>query len=329
MIHDRTWPVWLSREEPQGVELWGMKTSTRTSSRASGQSAADAPDANGVQPIPKGMTLSGYIRDRFEEFSRSQKDVARYIVDHLEEAAFQTAEELARRADTSSSTVVRFSQALGFEGFPELQEAARDEYKRRSHATGGGGEQSESALLTLGNSEFETALATDLVNLDESARRASVDDVLAVAGLIARSDRVVMVGVDQMAFFASYMRHLLALLDLRAEVVASASQEALGRLARIDEGALVIGFSSGRPHALVLRAAKLARKRDCATVAISDASISELTKLSDHCLYYSSNSPSYTRSHTALLALIQALAYAVYSADEAAYQERIRAFKLK
>ena len=74
--------------------------------------------------------------DRFEEFSRSQKDVARYIVDHLEEAAFQTAEELARRADTSSSTVVRFSQALGFDGFPELQEAARDEYKRRSHAPG-------------------------------------------------------------------------------------------------------------------------------------------------------------------------------------------------
>jgi DNA-binding MurR/RpiR family transcriptional regulator len=324
------WLPWLSREEPHGVELWGMKTSTRTSSRAGGQPAADGVETNGVQPIPKGMTLSGYIRERFEEFSRSQKDVARYIVDHLEEAAFQTAEELARRADTSSSTVVRFSQALGFEGFPELQEAARDEYKRRSHAPGAApGEQSESALLTLGNSEFETALATDLVNLDESARRASLDDMSAVAGLVARSDRIVMVGVDQMAFFASYLRHLLALLDLRAEVVASASQEALGRLARIDEGALVIGFSCGRPHALVLRAAKLARKRDCATVAISDASISELTKLSDHCLYYSSNSPSYTRSHTALLSLIQALAYAVYSDDEAAYQERIRAFKLK
>jgi DNA-binding MurR/RpiR family transcriptional regulator len=39
--------------------------------------------------------------------------------------AFQTAEELARRANTSSSTVVRFSQALGFEGFPELQAQAR------------------------------------------------------------------------------------------------------------------------------------------------------------------------------------------------------------
>src|ERR1700739_1228412 len=77
------------------------------------------------------QALSAYITARFDEFSRSQKDVAQYIVDHLDEAAFQTAEELARRASTSSSTVVRFSQALGFEGFPELQQAARDEYRRR------------------------------------------------------------------------------------------------------------------------------------------------------------------------------------------------------
>src|SRR6202040_3892234 len=79
------------------------------------------------------QSLSKYIRARFDECSRSQKDVAQYIVDHLDEAAFQTAEELARRANTSSSTVVRFSQALGFEGFPELQAAAREEY-RRVHA---------------------------------------------------------------------------------------------------------------------------------------------------------------------------------------------------
>src|SRR3954454_21548129 len=79
------------------------------------------------------QTLSAYIQARFDELSRSQKDVAQYIVDHLDEAAFQTAEEPTRRANTSSATVVRFSQALGFERFPELQGAAREEY-RRIHA---------------------------------------------------------------------------------------------------------------------------------------------------------------------------------------------------
>src|SRR5215213_11011943 len=88
-----------------------------------------------MPPAAQGhQTLSAYISSRFDEFSRSQKDVAQYVVDHLDEVAFHTAEELARRASTSSSTVVRFSQALGFEGFPELQEAAREEY-RHHHRT--------------------------------------------------------------------------------------------------------------------------------------------------------------------------------------------------
>src|SRR5918912_2658570 len=95
-----------------------------------------------IAPMPPAardhQTLSAYISSRFDEFSRSQKDVAEYVVDHLEEVAFHTAEELARRAATSSSTVVRFSQALGFEGFPELQEAAREEY-RQGRSTGNGG----------------------------------------------------------------------------------------------------------------------------------------------------------------------------------------------
>src|ERR1044072_3076940 len=87
------------------------------------------------------QTLSAYISSRFDEFSRSQKDVAQYVVDHLDEVAFHTAEELARRASTSSATVVRCAQALGFEAFPELQEAARDEYRhphRRFESSGNG-----------------------------------------------------------------------------------------------------------------------------------------------------------------------------------------------
>src|SRR5580692_9175085 len=104
------------------------------------------------------QALSAYIRARFDEFSRSQKDVAQYIVDHLDEAAFQTAEELARRANTSSSTVVRFSQALGFEGFPELQQAARDEYRRRPPGAINGA-TATTPLFSLDHTEFEAALA--------------------------------------------------------------------------------------------------------------------------------------------------------------------------
>ena len=100
------------------------------SSGAEGTPGRRAKTASVTRTGTTALTLSDEIRQRFDEFSRSQKDVGQYIVDHLDEAAFHTAEELARRANTSSSTVVRFAQALGFEGFPELQAAARDEYRR-------------------------------------------------------------------------------------------------------------------------------------------------------------------------------------------------------
>ena len=79
----------------------------------------------------------------------------------------------------------------------------------------------------------------------------------------------------------------------------------------------------------MVRALKLARNRRAATIAISDATLSEIAKLADHKLYYSSNSPAYVRSHTALLGVIQALAYGIYALDEPAYADRIKAFRLK
>jgi DNA-binding MurR/RpiR family transcriptional regulator len=278
------------------------------------------------------LTLSAEIRQRFDEFSRSQKDVGQYIVDHLDEAAFQTAEELARRASTSSSTVVRFAQALGFEGFPELQSAARDEYRRMRDTApqnGGGPDVLAPPLFPIDQTDFEASLAADHTNLEDTARKVDRDEVAAAVELISRAERIVLCGTDQMAFFASYLRHLLMLLDLRCEVVASPSQEGLARLGRIEENTLVIGFSAGRPHPLVVRAMKLARHRKAATIAIADATLSEVAKLAGQRLYYSSNGPAYVRSHTALLSLIQALAYGVYALDESAYADRIKAFRLK
>ncbi len=289
------------------------------------------PKTSTMPPAAKGhQTLSAYISSRFDEFSRSQKDVAQYVVDHLEEVAFHTAEELARRANTSSSTVVRFSQALGFEGFPELQHAARDEYRRRVEAQARGHNDGEpSPLFALDQGPVEASIATDHANVEETARKVSRSEVEGAVEAIARAERVLICGTDQMAFFASYLRHLLMLLDIRAEIVASPSQESLSRLGRIDENTCVIGLSAGRPHPLVVRAMKIARHRRASTVAVVDATLSEVAKLSERTLWYSSNSPAYVRSHTGLLSLLQALAHGVYTRDQAQYEDRIKAFKLK
>ncbi len=302
---------------------------TATTSRPS--AAKSSPPAvratrTGRSNRPGGKTLSVYITERFDEFSRSQKDVARYIVDHLDEAAFQTAEELARRADTSSSTVVRFSQALGFEGYPELQQAAIEEYRHREGEGAGGG---TAPLFDFDHSDFEASLAADHANVEETVRNLTREQVEACVTALAGAHRVMVVGLDQLAFFASYLRHLLALLDIRAEVISSPRQESITRLSRVDEDSLVIAFSAGRCHPIVVRAMKLAKHRRATTMSITDATLSDIGEHSDLTLYYSSNGPSFTRSNTTLLAIVQALAHGVYARDKGAYKDRIRILKLK
>ena len=145
------------------------------------RSATKTPEPAPANGTSEHQSLSKYIQARFDECSRSQKDVAQYIVDHLDEAAFQTAEELARRANTSSSTVVRFSQALGFEGFPELQAAAREEYRRvNAKAAQEAGSASSTPLFALDQNEFESALVADHMNVEETARKVSRSSVEAM-----------------------------------------------------------------------------------------------------------------------------------------------------
>ena len=176
------------------------------------------------------LTVSEEIRQRFDEFSRSQKDVGQYIVDHLEEAAFH-----GRGAGPAREHLVvdrgPLRAGARLRGLPRasgrrprrVQARARGERRRRALGT---------AAFPIDQTEFEAALAADHANVEETARRVDRDEVAAAAELISGAERIVLCGTDQMAFFASYLRHLLMLLDLRAEVVASPSQEGLATRAR-------------------------------------------------------------------------------------------------
>jgi DNA-binding MurR/RpiR family transcriptional regulator len=184
-------------------------------------------------------------------------------------------------------------------------------------------------LFSFDHSEFEASLGTDHANIEETARKLSQEQIDGAVAALSAAGQVVIVGTDQMAFFASYFRHTLSLLDIRAEIVTSTAGPSLQRLGRIDDETLLVTLSAGRSHPLLARAMKLAGHREARTLAIADATLSEALKEADVSLYYSSNSPSFLRSNTALLALVHALAHGVYSRDEAAHRDRIRAYKLK
>lgn len=52
-----------------------------------------------------------------------QKKLADYILDNYKKAAFLNSTDLAKAADVSGSTVIRFAELLEYSGFPEMQSA--------------------------------------------------------------------------------------------------------------------------------------------------------------------------------------------------------------
>ena len=67
--------------------------------------------------------LISVIQNNYYKFSKGQKQIAQFIIDHYDKAAFMTAAKIGETVDVSESTVVRFASSIGYSGFPELQKA--------------------------------------------------------------------------------------------------------------------------------------------------------------------------------------------------------------
>jgi len=76
------------------------------------------------------MSYEERIRRERANMSKSFARLADFLLDSYVEASFMTASELAHVLNLDAATVVRFSQHLGYKGFPQLQREIRLRVKR-------------------------------------------------------------------------------------------------------------------------------------------------------------------------------------------------------
>ena len=70
--------------------------------------------------------LMSKIQNNLSTFSKGQRLIAKYIIEHYDKAAFLTASKLGATVGVSESTVVRFATELGYGGYPQLQKALQE-----------------------------------------------------------------------------------------------------------------------------------------------------------------------------------------------------------
>ena len=61
--------------------------------------------------------------------TKTQKMIAKYILDNSADACFRTSPEIATKLTVSESSVIRFSRSLGFSGYMDFQKALRKDYQ--------------------------------------------------------------------------------------------------------------------------------------------------------------------------------------------------------
>ena len=74
------------------------------------------------------------IREYYDHLSRSYRRVADFIMSKYYEVSFMTAAQLAYAVGVDTTTVVRFSQRLGYNGYPELLHDIREQVKSEIYA---------------------------------------------------------------------------------------------------------------------------------------------------------------------------------------------------
>lgn len=249
------------------------------------------------------------IQSELPGFSKGQKQIARFILEHYDKAAFMTASRLGVTVGVSESTVVRFATELGYDGYPHLQRALQEMIRNKLTSV----QRMEVAGDRMGGRDvLQTVLHADTdmirVTLDEIDRDAFQGAVDALMG----AKRIYILGVRSSSALASFLGFYFNLLFENVTLVHTNSvSEIFEQVLRVGPGDVLFGISFPRYSKRTLSAMKYARDRGARVIALTDSQLSLLARVADHVLLARSDMASFVDSLVAPLSVINALIVAV------------------
>ncbi len=251
------------------------------------------------------------IQNQMPGFSKGQRRIAEYILQTYDKAAFQTAAVLGKSVQTSESTVVRFASALGFDGYPELQQALQEVVLNRLTASQRMEVDAErmprSALLQKVLQDDVDRIRTTLEEVDEAAFENAVEAIL-------RARRIYILGVRASAALAQFLSYYLNYMfdDVRLLTTDSAS-ELYGQIIRISAGDVMLGISFPRYSNVAIRSMSYAKDAGAHTIALTDRPTAPIAEYADELLCAKSDMVSLADSQVAAMSVLNALIAAVAS----------------
>ncbi|MDE3075871.1 MAG: MurR/RpiR family transcriptional regulator [Chloroflexota bacterium] len=257
-----------------------------------------------MQP-PGGGTLDERIRSRYRQLTPRQRVLAEHVLSNSEQVAFMSSQELARAAHVSEAAVVRFAQAMGYRGYPELRSYLRGQVLDRLGASQL--QRRSSPVLQVGPGLAHAAFDMDREILAATERANPWPQFAAVIDLLCGAQRIFVAGHGTAHGAADYLNITLNQALGISQLLAVGGGDMFDRLSTLDSGDVLVGISLTRYLRWTAQALEVAGRRQAATVLITDASASPIAGLAGHVLIAPTNSLSFTWSQVGIFGIINVL----------------------
>ena len=254
-----------------------------------------------TQDMIQRLNLSG------SRLSKSHRRIAEYILQHYDKAVFMTAAKLGEMVNVSESTVVRFAVALGYEGYPELQQALQELVRHRLTAT----QRFEMSSDISQEEVLSTVLKADMQNI-----RSTIDGIdnaafLRAVQVISGARRIYILGLRSAAPLAQFAGYYLHYIFDDVRVVAAGSTDVFEAISRIEASDVLLGISFPRYSSRTIEAMSFARSRHAQVIGLTDGPMSPLHEVADICLSMRTDMASFVESMAAPMSVINALIVAL------------------
>lgn len=245
------------------------------------------------------------LENDMNTYSKGQKLIARYIIDHYEKAVYMTAAKLGEVVGVSESTVVRFAVELGFDGYPKFQKAFQELVRTKLNAL----QRMEVAYGRIDKQNvLKNVLQTDMENIRTSLENIDIDAFNKSVEAIMNSENIYILGVRSCLALASFMACYLNYIFPNVKQINTTSvSETFEQVVRISDKDVIIGISYPRYSKRTIKALEYAKSKNAKVIALTDTPYSPIAQVADHVLTSRSDMVSFVDSLVAPLSVINAL----------------------
>ncbi len=255
-------------------------------------------------------TVSDIIQDNFNILTRAERQLANTLLENYPVTGLKSITRLAENADVSTPTVVRMAQKLGFSGFPELQNALRDELEATiSNPIAKHDQWSEHAPDTHILNRFADAV---IDNMRQTLNQLSPDEFDATCALLADRKRSVhVVGGRITHALADYLFTHLQVIRENVTHLPPNSNIWPHYVLNMKPGDVLVIFDIRRYEQDLINLADMAKASDVTIILYTDQWGSPVAKSAKHRFNIRIEAPSAWDSSVVTLFLLEATIAAV------------------